>query len=420
MQHLQNWSFNRDVNRLIVAFGLLSFAYMGVMSVLFNLYLLRLGIGIETIGVLIATGQIAWGLAALPCGVIGQHFGLRNTIVLGYLAVGLGIALILVVENVPPALRLPWIFGGWIVVWLGAALNSVNTTPFVMAAAAPHDRHRAFAAQSAVSAFMGVLGGVVGGVLPGLLAHWGGLTLDSPAPYRLTLWLCPLLYALAAWVMLGATSLRLPRFHDGPQTARAPYALLVLLGAVVMLQSTGEGAVRAFFNVYLDQGLARSPAEIGAIMGIAQALPIAAALLSPLLMQTLGTGRTLIFSSLITGAALLLMGLVAHWLIAALCFAVTTAMATVNTTARSLYSQEIVAERWRALSAAVATIGLALGWASMAGAGGFLAQTLGFSGLFVITAGLAFAGGGALLLDGVLIRYAAAPPQPNLHAPPQP
>ena len=41
--------------------------------------------------------------------------------------------------------------------------------------------------------------------------------------------------------------------------------------------------VRTFFNVYLDTGLGVTPATIGTIMGVAQLLPIGAALVVPVL-----------------------------------------------------------------------------------------------------------------------------------------
>jgi MFS family permease len=174
--------------------------------------------------------------------------------------------------------------------------------------------------------------------------------------------------------------------------------LLFFLGLVVLLQTAGEGSARAFFNVYLDTGLALGPAQIGATMGIAQVLPIAAALMSPLLMRRFGPAHTLALSSLVIGLAFVVMGALPRWGVAGLSYAAIISMAAVNGTARNVFSQELVSVRWRTTASAVLTIGMSLGWATMAAVGGFLIQSTGFRGLFFASAGLASAGALVLII----------------------
>ncbi len=233
---------------------------------------------------------------------------------------------------------------------------------------------------------------LVAGILPGIFAAWLGTSLDDPAPYRLALGIAPLVYLLAIWLMAGARPLRTPKAEGGGAATARPWLVLIFLGVVVLLQTAGEGSARAFFNVYLDTGLALEPAQIGATMGIAQVLPIVAALMSPLLMRRFGTVHTLALSSLVIGFAFVVMGVLPRWGVAGLSYAAIISMATVNGTARNIFSQELVSVRWRTTASAVLTIGLALGWATMAAVGGFLIQSTGFRGLFFASAGLAFAG----------------------------
>lgn len=402
------WKFNQDALRLIGSWGLMAFGYFGIQGVLLNLYLLRLGFSIETIGLLIATGQFIWGLMALPAGFAGQRFGLRNAIMAGFFLTMLGIGLILLVEWIPSAWQLVWVFGGWIILWFGSAFNSVNGAPYMMLAAAPEVRRQAFAAQAATIAFAGFAGGLIAGVLPGLAAGWLNLSLDDPAPYRLGLWIAPLVYLAAGWLVAGMRPLRAPVVNAQDRGAAPPWFLFFYLGLVIFLQTSGEGSARAFFNVYLDAELALEPAQIGAIMGVAQALPIAAALGSPSLMQRFGPARTMAISSLGVGAAFVLMGMVVHWSIAGMSFAAIVSMIAVNGTARNVFTQELVSGHWRSTASAVQTIGMSLGWATMAALGGFLIQAAGFRGLFFASAGLAVTGA-LLLLLGEWVQQRAAP-----------
>jgi hypothetical protein len=181
---------------------------------------------------------------------------------------GLGLALMLLVERQPEATWRPWLTGSQGVMNLGVALISVNIAPYLMAVTSEQERRHAFAFLSAIIPATAFLGSLIAGLLPGLLAARLDLTLDHSAPYRLTLWVGVVLSFLAILPLLGADQVRaaIPRQQqsaDGP----APVRLLAFFGLIVFLQSIGEGAVRAFFNVYLDTGLAVPSAQIGAIMG---------------------------------------------------------------------------------------------------------------------------------------------------------
>ena len=80
-----------------------------------------------------------------------------------------------------------------------------------------------------------------------------------------------------------------------------------------------------------------------------------------------------------------------HWLAATIGFVSVISMSAINGTVRSVFSQEMVLPEWRGTTSAILTIGLALGWASIAALGGYLITQAGFNILFLISAGLAFA-----------------------------
>lgn len=170
----------------------------------------------------------------------------------------------------------------------------------------------------------------------------------------------------------------------------APLGLFVLLGVIVFLQTAGEGGARAFFNVYLDTDLNVATAQIGAAMGFAQLLPVAASMVTPFLLERWGTEKTLMITGLTLCLILVVMGLVPHWLVAAICFSAIISLSSIGGTSRNLFSQELVVQRWRTTSSAILTIGLASGWAVMSAMGGPVVERVGFRGFFFVNAGLAF------------------------------
>jgi MFS family permease len=227
------------------------------------------------------------------------------------------------------------------------------------------------------------------------------MTLDQPGPYRLALWLGPLLIWLGMLPLIGADAAQVTeqRSYQAPAT-HAPLRRLLFFGTVAFLAAIGEGAVRTFFNVYLDTRLGVAPATIGLVMGVAQLLPIAVALSVPLLMARWGVGYTLVWGIAgITVCLLLIAGMVQVW-VAASAYMGAIATITVATTARDMFGQELVPPRWRTSSQGIAMFGLALGWSIAGVVGGALIEISGFSVLYLISALAALLA--AVLLTGYL------------------
>jgi hypothetical protein len=270
-----------------------------------------------------------------------------------------------------------------------------------MAIAGEHERNAVFPAQTAVVALLTFVGSLAAGALPGLVSAWSGASLVEPAPFRSALLLMPLLFLVSVVVLGGAREARLVGDTDTAdrQAAAPPFGLFLLVGAIAFSQSAAEGPVRAFFNVYLDRGLGVAPAQIGLIIGLAQLLPVATAILAVRLLSRWGAALTLAIASLGTLVSYVPLAAVAMSGAAGLGFMGVMMMATVHAPARSVLSQELVLPRWRTTTSAVLTIGMALGWASTAAGGGFMIATVGYGGLFAASAALA--GSSAALAWGV-------------------
>jgi MFS family permease len=404
---LSDWrilrTFNGSIRRYLIVWALLSFGYFGIQSVLLNLYLLRLGFGPAFIGMLTASGQLIWAVAALPAGAVGRRVGLRAALIAGSAFLALAMGALLLVEALPRAVWTIWLFGSWALLWVGAAFTTVNSTPYLMQMSAPEERNHAFVAQGAVMALAGFAGSMAAGVLPQLLVSGLGGSLDQPAPYRYALWLVPLLYVVCIAVWAGARPVRLVTEAATDDPVARPIGLFVFFGLVVFLQTAGEGAVRTFFNVYLDGDLGVSTAWIGTIFGLSQLLSLAIALIAPQLLRRWGAARILTASIVGIGVTMAPLALFPHWLPATLGYMGMMIALAVNGPARNIFSQEIVAPRWRTTTSATTTLGLALGWSSAAAAGGYMSAEAGFRGLFLVSAVLAFAAA-ALLLGYAYVR----------------
>jgi MFS family permease len=381
--------FHRDVWLNLAMWALLAFAYFGVMAVLFNLYLLRLGYAPPFIGLLVGVGQLTWALCALPAGVIGIRLGTRTTMILGLVTVTGGWILLLLAEALPAPLPLAGLFAGWMLSWAGGAFFVVNATPFLMSITTLTTCNHAFALQGSATSFFALLGSLVGGVVPTRLAVPLGATLDQPGPYQAALWIMPLACGLATLVLL-LTRRALPADSRAAAPAAAQPApgsagrgLLLFIGLLLLCQAMGEGVVRAFFNVYLDVGLHVPTAQIGTIFSVAQMLPIVAALVTPLVIARLGKTVTMSLAMAGIAAGLLLLALNTGVILTSVGYLAVLALAAILGPTLTLFNQEAAPAAWRTTVAAVSTLGFALGSSLAALAGGYVVANLGFAALFL-------------------------------------
>lgn len=388
--------FSPSLRRFLMAMTLELTVFFGILAVLQNLFLLRLGFDTKFIGLILGLGQLVWAITALPAGYISSRLGLRNGMLLGNAVSAVALGLMLLVEALPQNMWPLWLMGSQALMMVGMAFISVCLTPYLMVVTGERERHHAFAVFQALFPATAFIGSLIGGWLPGPIATALGMTLDQAAPYGLALWAGPPLILLANWPLWktdpGKTAVQDAQHAAGE---RAPIGLLLFFGVVVYLAAISQGTVRAFFNVYLDTGLAVPSAQIGTIMGVAQLLPVAAALAAPLLIARWGTDYALAGAIVGVAASLFLLAIVPTLWMVAVAYMAVIATLTVMATTRDMLSQEIVTPRWRTSISAVLMIGLSLGWSTAAMAGGYLIETLGFGALY-------FIGGLSSLLAAVL------------------
>jgi MFS family permease len=393
-----------EVRRFLFAAALVGFAWDGMRSVLFNLFILRLGYGPEFVGLANAAGALAFAVFGLPVGVLGTRWGHRRMIAIGVGLLSAGLSLFALAEFLPPAWQMIWLPGGSVLANLGLALFYVNSLPFLMGATGLEERNHAFAAQIALAPLAGFAGALVAGVLPGLLASRLAVSPQDPAVYRWPLWFAALLLVPGVVVLWPGRQERARQAQKAGQLSppagetavtddhQVPYGLILVMALVVAFRFAGRGTVATFFNVYLDDALATPTALIGALAAAGQLVSVPAALAAPLVVARWGLGRAVVWGTWGMGLALLPLALIPHWAVAGLGFTASTTFLALSTGPVRVYSQEIVTARWWGTMSGALMVGTGLSTAAVALAGGYGIAILGYRGLFLIAAGLTAAG----------------------------
>jgi MFS family permease len=175
---------------------------------------------------------------------------------------------------------------------------------------------------------------------------------------------------------------------------RPPYGLLLMVGLIMALRFAGRGSVVTFFNVYLDDALASPTSLVGALAAGAQLLSVPAALLTPLLVGRWGNPLVILWGMVGIGASVLPLALVPHWAAAGSGYISSTAFFIMSAGPMRVFSQELVAPRWRATMASAFMMGPGIAYALVSLIGGFAIVSVGYRALFLISALLVFAAGG--------------------------
>ena len=411
--------YNHDVKMYLLTSVLLGFSYFGFLSVLMNLYLLRLGYDPTFIGLVNAGAPIAFATCAVPAGLLGKRFGSRRTIIVGITLLALSMGLMPLAEVLPIAWRNAGFVITRLLTGLGWALYIVNTNPYLVAATTAKERNQVFALQAGLLPAAGFFGSVISGILPGLLAGWLGVALTDPAPYRYPLILACFILLPAAGLLfttseadfdgrtdnqLGNNQRAEPASESTAQTARpqtgrpsmspanlpggaAPYLIIALLAVTATTRMAGEGAARTFFNVYLDAGMGVSTFTIGVVNAIGQVIAGPAALVAPLLVLRSGKIKTVALATAGIAVSLLLMGLIPHWTGVSLGFIGVLGMLSITRAITNVVYMEIVAPQWRSLTSGMTSAAMGIGFASISLGGGYLITSFGYTTLFLIGAG---------------------------------
>lgn len=410
--------FSRNV-RLYLLFGVFAgLFFYGIHAVLLNLFLLRLGYGLERIGLVNAVAGASMLACSVPAGVWGTRCGPRQALVAGGILYAFGLGAYPLAMFVPLDLRTAWLLVTLVLGRAGVTLVYVNASPFLMDATGPRERAHVFSVLMALLPLSGFAGSLLGGVLPGFLATAMRVTLDDPAPYGYALLAGAALSLPGAAALLatsdprtcvaqeakhapGPTADAQPLLRSGTQAV--PYGLMGVMALVALLQMVGQGAAGTYSNVYLDAKLGAPTTLIGTLSAAGRLLAGFTPLVVPLLMVRWGSNRTTVWGILGAALSLLPMALIPHWLGAGLGLAGAAALGGIAGTAYNIYTNESVTPQWRPMMQAGITMAQGAGGAIVAYVGGYLIQAWGYPAFFAIGGGLT-AAGAALLAAHARVR----------------
>ena len=386
-------NFSRDTKLLMAVSGIFAVSFLGIQNLLKILYILRLGYGLQYIGLFSAMGALAYMAMSLPSGVLGTRFGARAAMLAGGVITVIGMAILPLTEFVPLWAKDSWPLITQAVLSVGWSLYNVNLVPALMNVTTPQNRNEGFALTSVARGLGTFAGTLSGGLLPGLFAYSLGLALDAPEPYRIALWVGALLgvIAIVPLARIGQVEqvvIGEPRKSKGPFPI-LPVALLVLH---VYLSQGAWALCQTFCNPYMDTDLHLSAASIGLIVSVGQFIAILAPLCAPTLARRYSNGWTLMITTLGVGVSLIPLVLAPHWLAVGLGLLGMQILTAIWMPAFQVFQMEMVESHWRSLAYGIVSMAMGFTYASVSFGGGYMADAWGYRSLFLLGVGVSVMG----------------------------
>lgn len=385
--------FSRDTQLLTIATGVFAVSFMGIQMLAKTLYILRLGYGLEYLGLFGATGAISYMAMSLPSGALGSYWGTRWTMFIGGVITVSGMASLPLVELLPSALRPIWPIVTQAITSGGWALFNINMVPALMGATTVQNRSSAYALNSMMRGFGSFTGAITAGLLPTLFQTLWGYSPELPDPYRLSLWVAAVIGLLALIpLFLARPTVQVVTTTQEQVATGFPVLTITLLVFHVYFAQVGIAVCQTFCSAYMDSDLRLTPAMIGLIIGAGQFAAVLAPLFGPRLAARHGHPWLLTATNLASAFSLLPLALLPHWSGVAVGGLGVMALSALWMPALQVFQMELVDARWRSLAYGIVSMAMSLTFASTSLLGGRFAAQWGYQRLFLLAVGLSLVG----------------------------
>lgn len=287
-------SYSPDI-RLYLVYTLFANVSIGVFALVFNLYLLQLGLRENFIGAFNAVHTLAIAGTALSTGWLLNRYGVWKCVTFGTAGFIVASTALTVVTSPTALLALALVYG------VATSFVFTPVMPFIVELTRSRQRADVSALVFSLTSISTVVGSLLGGWMPRLLGATFGLETPGAMAFRLTLILGLVIAAIGivpltrmstqrktnrpADSAAEATMTGLPELPQGQ--VRRHMMVFIIVGG---LMSLGAGAVFPFYNVFLAE-IGASAGQIGIIFAVGWTIAAMVGLAAPAMARKLGSQK---------------------------------------------------------------------------------------------------------------------------------
>jgi MFS family permease len=334
--------FSHNARAYLAYYFLLSI-HLGVYGVIFNLYILRLGIRDDLLGLMLAIVYVSMGLFAVPAALLCDRIGRKCTLAVSVLISTFSLIMLYNIVSVDWLMIFSALYG------VGVSIYTVAGSPFLMENSSPDERMYLFSINSALSQVAYIIGCLAGGAMPGVLIR-AGVNAASPEVYRFTLFISLAVIALSAIPILYMKEAKRPvkpikRLAVLGETIKErKIQKLILINGLVGI---GAGMIVPFFNVYF-QNLTASAGQIGIIFSAGEMVMVIGLVVIPMMTMRYGKIRTIAFTELASIPFLIMLAFTTNMFVAAFAYIMRMTLMNMANPAINNFNMELVSEEQHA------------------------------------------------------------------------
>jgi MFS family permease len=253
--------FNRNCWLIFASAGL-SGAAQGIFLVVFNLYILSLGIAPDTLGGILSAAPFAQAIGSIPLSFMAETLGFKRIFVLIFLLSGLAKVGQIATRSVPLIALAAFVDG------LALSGSFVIRLPFLAANTDGSDRTRVYTLNSMSFSISLSVGSLLAGYLPNLFDAWGA---DLSTAYQYTLYAAGAIALLAVLPVLRLDPTPTPR-RDQPGIRSYLWGMsgfTIKLAVIALFVGLSLGSIGPFMNLYFIYHLGTTPAFYGTVSALA-------------------------------------------------------------------------------------------------------------------------------------------------------
>lgn len=339
--------FSRNA-RLLLIRSPFSGLSVSLFRLLFNLYLLAVGFDTLFVAKFAAINWTCHGLSVIPSGILSDLFGRRRVFLLAYTGNLLATTAIIFVTDPTWLLVLAAVIG------LFEGGHAIVGPPFMVEQSRPDERVHLFSLNGGIQVGAASLGNLAAGLLPFVFASVLDIGPESAWARRAAL-LCGLPIMLFSMIPIYLIReewkpMNIRRWVEGIEN----YGRIGMLALTEGMIGLGLGFSAPFFNIFFDQRLKASTAQIGLIFALGSIMTAVATLFVPIIVRRLGRVRTVTFVKLLGIPSLILLGMSSNIVWAGAFYVVTILLVGgpfpnkgISDPIYTLFAMEVVKERER-------------------------------------------------------------------------
>lgn len=367
--------------RRILLHSLLFGLALSISDLLFNFYLVSLGYGKDTVGLLSTIFRFAAVLGGVPIGMLIDRAGPQRSIQIGLLIFALGWSMQLMMTELWTLMVSQTIIG------IAQILTMTAVVPLLTNVTDDERRPAVFGINASSGMVIGLLGGTFGGILPSIAASFVQADPKATIAYRL---------ALMTVIGLGLMAI-LPILRLIPSTERHRAARLANnappLTARMLLHfalpaftlGIGAGAFLPFQNLFFREQFQLNDAIVGSILAWGSLSMGLGAMSGSLFARRLGLKRASALLRVLATPAILIM-LLPSLPIAVIGFFLRGAFIGASFPLNDALTMRMTPPKQRGTAVSVTSVTWSLGWALTSLISGWSLQRYGFTSALIVGA----------------------------------